>query len=135
MLAEKTAGKRILPRMVSSFLAIAQLYMIEMPMKFWNILQLIKKKVPTCVRVKYQTQTERWKGKKKQDPKSNAKKEEIEHKSNSSAKESESVKGSDAKLEQCEETKSEKHEEAQLENNEKSKDEKEEKGEGECSSD
>lgn len=34
MLAEKTAGKRILPRMVSSFLAIAQLYMIEMPVKF-----------------------------------------------------------------------------------------------------
>ncbi|EFN79819.1 hypothetical protein EAI_11025 [Harpegnathos saltator] len=88
---------------------------------------LIKRKVPTCVTVKYQTQTERWKGRKVQNPKFKVKKEEIKQESNENA----NAEEKDTKLEECEETKSERHSETQSESEKKNEDEKGEKTEGE----
>ncbi|XP_014489207.1 PREDICTED: myb-like protein X [Dinoponera quadriceps] len=108
--AEKTPGKIILPRM------------------------LIKKKVPTCVTVKYRTQRDRWKGRKKQDSKSNLKTEEIKQEStmnDSNEEELKSVEDNNGKLEKCEETKSEKLNETQLESENEKEDESKEESEGE----
>ncbi|XP_032674830.1 uncharacterized protein LOC116845817 isoform X2 [Odontomachus brunneus] len=111
-IAEKTAGKRILPRM------------------------LIKRKVPTCVTVKYQTRTDRWMGKKKQDfvlQKSNPKKKEIERESNgnSNTTELKTTEDNDTKVEKSEEIKSENHKETQSENKKETEYEREEEREEE----
>lgn len=94
--------------------------------KFWIFPQLIKKKIPTCATVKYRIQTGRWKGK-KQNSKSNLKKEKIKSNENLNAEESKSAKDDDSKLEKCDETKSEKHEETQSENGKEKQKEREEK--------
>lgn len=86
--------------------------------------------------VKYQTQTDRWMGKKKQDvvlQKSNPKKKEIKQElnENSNTEELKTTEDNNTKVEKSEEIKSEKHKEIQSENEEETEHEREEEREEE----